>query len=311
MMIRVAALIVVAGLVTSPIKHRHVSDGPGAGGYQLVFNDDFTDVGTIDVNNSGVGGYNWCMDKQFWAKPSAPNSVAMTPDGLVLSASITTACLSGVRGSPMQGRAWGGGAYFEAAITFNPGLVIAANGDWPAFVGLSWEMAGDRDQAAKQPSGYVHYGELDVMEYGFFNYAGQPPNLNYYWQTLHDFYGYPVSGTLSPPQIENNNVSAISASPGGIAGPHRYGALWISGRRNRPGSVQAYFDGVPMGGPVTTGLVTWPGGKGNVTPPTDETVFSIFDLQHFFLGLQGSAIAPITVRNVQVWQTTAGNMLQQ
>jgi hypothetical protein len=82
------------------------------------------------------------------------------------------------------GKAWGGGAYFEAMLSFNPGEVVIEDRDWPAFYGLSWELAGGTDQAVNRATGYKHFSELDFMEYGFWNHRGHQPNYDFFWQTI-------------------------------------------------------------------------------------------------------------------------------
>ncbi len=271
---------------------------PASSGYSLVFSEDFTDLSRFDLNNTGAPGFSWYMNRHFWCSPSLPSSVTPSPDGVILTDTISTCGLSAGRGSPMVGTAWGMGAYFEAEIMFDPDLVFVEDGDWPAFWGLSWELAGDTDQAPNKPIGYKHYGEIDFMEYGFFNHKGYPSNYLYFWQTMHDWYGVaPASG------IANNNVSAISAGQNkDIRGWHKYGCLWVAGTRYSDGYVQAYFDAQIAGGPVYNGRVSYPYGKGNITPPNAKTAYSIFDLNHFAVMLGTSKNAPMTVRSAKVWQ---------
>ncbi len=196
----------------------------------------------------------------------------------------------------MIGSKWSGGAYFEAEIMFDPDRVEVENGDWPAFYGLSSELLNDTDIT---PKGKRHFAEMDIMEYGFFNHTGQPADYRFFWQTMHDWYG-----TQSPYNgIANNNVSAVWAGPNAdIRGWHKYGSLWVAGTPTNQGSVQAYCDSQPMGGPSYNGLVTYPYGKSDTIPPSSTTAYSIFDQTHFALVLQANSEAPITVRNVKVWQ---------
>ncbi len=272
---------------------------PASSGYALSFASDFTDASRFDLDNTGASGFDWYMDRQYWATPAPSSSVTLTPDGLVLTDTISTCGLSGARGSPMVGKAWGGGAYFEAELLFDPDQVIIENRDWPAFYGLSWELAGDTDGVPGKPADYRHWAELDVMEYGVWNYRGYPADYRFFWQTVHDFYGEPPFGN-----IENNNVSAYWAglNTADIRGWHKYGALWIAGTKRAPGSIQAYFDNQPAAGPASNGLVTYPYGKGHIVPPSSQTAYSIFDQTHFALVVQSSLAAPMIVRSVNVWQ---------
>jgi hypothetical protein len=279
---------------------------PGAAGYALKFSEDFTDVSRFDLNNTGAPGFSWYMDRQYWATPAPPTSVSLTPDGLVLTDTVATCGLSGARGSPMLGKAWGGGAYFEAEIMFSPDQVFVENGDWPSFYGLSWELAGDTDWAPGQPSAYRHWGELDIMEYGFFNHVGHPADYRFFWQIVHDWFG----ATPNVSGIQNNNVAAYWAgNSADIRGWHKYGTLWIPGAPTSNGSVQAFFDDQPATGPSSNGIVTYPYGKGCVTPPTSAMAYSVFDNTHFGMVLQSSLAAPMTVKSVKVWQLPSGTQV--
>ncbi len=281
---------------------------PAASGYSSVFSEDFTDISRFDLDNTGVPGFTWYMNRFYWSSPTVPSSVSLTPDGVVLTDTISTAGLSGARGSAMLGKAWGGGAYFEAELMFDPNQVFVEDGDWPAFWGLSWELAGDTNWAPGKPSDYRHYGELDVMEYGFLNHRGYPPNTQVFWQTMHDWYGAaPASG------IANNAVSAYWANSNApdIRGWHKYGALWIPGTPTASGSIQVYFDNQKAKGPSSNGLVTYPYGKGCVTPPTSATAYSVFDNSHFAMMLGSSPNAPMTVKSVKVWQLPSGTQVGQ
>jgi hypothetical protein len=271
------------------------ANNPAASGYRLVFSDDFADTSKFDLANTGAPGYKWYMDRFYWNLPSPASSVSIGSNGLILSDIIATAGLD-AHNKSLVGRGWGGGAYFEALLSFNPDDVVIENRDWPAFYGLSWELAGGTDQAADQPLGYKHFAELDFMEYGFWNHRGQKANYQYFWQTIHDFYG--VKNASCPGseycQILNNNTSAMKVPD--IHGFHRYGSLWVPAKE-KPGFVQAYFDGRPIGR-----AVYWPPRSGKITPPTSATAYSILDDNHLIIVLQSSTAAPMTVKSVKVWQ---------
>jgi len=279
-------------------------NNPQASGYSLVFEENFTSLSGIDVNNTGASGFNWYMDRQYWAFPAPRDSVSITPDGLLLYDTISTCGLSNprVRGSPMRGKAWGNGFYIEAKIKFDPSQVLVSARNWPTFYGLSWEMAGDTNGVPAGQKTTRRFAELDVMEYGFFNYIGSPANRKLYWQTMHDWYG-----TKSPyNDWPNNNVSAYWYPSGDAGDWHTYGSLWIPSSPTSRGLIKGYCDGIAAYGPSSNGEVTYPNGRSNVYPPTQADAYSIFDATHFAMVVGANAQAPITVRYVRVWQLPSG-----
>jgi hypothetical protein len=197
------------------------------------------------------------------------------------------------------GRGWSGGAYFEALLRFDPDKVVIEDGDWPAFFGLSWQLASKTDQAPGQPQGFKHFAEIDFLEYGFWNYRNRPANHDYFWQIMHDWYGVKAVTCSDWCGISNNADSAVMRVVD-IKGWHRYGSRWVVGDATHKSFVQAYFDGKPIGRPVY-----WPSHRSLEdvpVPPTKADAYSITDFTKFIIVLQANKQAPVTVKYVKVWQ---------
>jgi hypothetical protein len=120
---------------------------PTSAGFGLVFSDDFTNPQTIDLTASGNAGFNWYLTKFFGYGTEPASTIAITPDGLVLTPSsdsggnwniATAAPANNTQG--YVGQAFGGGAYFEAKIKFDPTTVNFSQG-FPALWGFSIEHA--------------------------------------------------------------------------------------------------------------------------------------------------------------------------
>lgn len=202
-------------------------------------------------------------------------------------------------GSPFfVGTAFGGGAYFEAELSFDPNLVNNANG-WPAWWGFSLEKAssGIGDQWAGQAAGYDHWVEPDFFE----SYEG---SSTFYDRTVHEFYGIwnttncpPVGGTC---QIQNTSTTTPSGSPN-FNTYHKYGFLWVPATASVSGSLCWYFDGVQQGSCVTYSQFT----NQSPTPVGQPWAYGVIDQQHILISLGSGSSSPMTVKSVKVWQASA------
>jgi hypothetical protein len=277
------------------------ADAPEKSGYKLVFSDDFTDATRIDLKNTGRPGYNWYMNNFYWSSPTPSEAVSFGADGVTITANLSTATGTGRDKTKLVGQGWGGGAYFEAMLRFDPDKVVVEDGDWPAFYGLSWQLASKTDQAPRQPAGYQHFGEIDFMEYGFWNHRNRKAVRGYFWQIMHDWYG--IKEKTCPGSswcgISNNATTGLMPVDD-IGGWHRYGARWVVGDSTHKSFVQAYYDGKAIGEPVY--WPNYPSLDDVPTPPTDANAYSITDFTKFIIVLQANENAPMTVRYVKVWQ---------
>jgi hypothetical protein len=118
--------------------------------------------------------------------------------------------------------------------------------------------------------------ELDAVEFW-----GQ----NLYGTALHD---WPNDGGAA---AEHTDLPQVTT--GDPSQPHNYGFLWVPATASTPGRVEFYYDGKDVGGETYS-----QGGT-----------YSVLDASHLVLILGTGPNNPMTVSNVQVWQTSAANDL--
>jgi hypothetical protein len=217
-------------------------------------------------------------------------------------------------GNHWEGTAFGGGAYFEAVISFTNQNDQNFPDGGPAFWALDVEHSSQGPYQVSWPgvpndsSGnpYDDYFEVDFMEYDF---SGG------YQFGIGNWYGYPRTQSTSNPTRQNGGVAGSLLVPQGtdFSQPHRYGTLWVpatgSGQTTTTqGYLQNYFDGVPMG-PKYTWDYHDPNAPGYPAPApvVGTTAMSGMDFRHLFLILGTEPEHPMTVYSVNVWQASAAN----
>ena len=272
----------------------------------------------------------WYFFPPFYTATSCHTSdcVAFNPDG---SVTLTNTQLYGARIVPnqiTQGIAFGGGAYFEATISYDRTTVdrvVAAPepsyAGWPAFWALSAEYMGYNDQFVPRdlyvPSSYyganvstrVQRGvEMDFME----QYASTDL---YPIVTLHD-------GSQDLKQKYNDNggwssgsVSLNVGQPTGYTGHNRYGFLWVPSTPTTPGYGKSYFNGVAFNNVAANPNFQWPHydctseRQADYANNTAYVPFSVVDCQHMTIIFDTGLHSPMTIYNVNVWQSTDANNL--
>ena len=279
--------------------------------YNFPFN-----TSTVDTSATTSPGFAWYL-WSFFGGPANKGAIAINGDG-TLTVTGGSGGLNGQIGSitalnpssytPGAGQGWhgtafGGGAYFEAVMKFNPGSVNVANG-WPAFWLMSMEhLVGSaaQQQWAGQTAGYNHFLEVDIVEY-----------YNQYTSNLFDWYGvynvtcpstgycsYNTHGYRNPTIAIDNNY-------------HKYGYLWIASTGSRPGSGTYYVDDVPVttsGGQINP--VTWTQFTMQAPPPAPTFAYGVGDNQHLVILAGTGTTSPITIQSLKVWQaSTARNITQ-
>ena len=290
-------------------------NNPAGLGYQLVFADDFDSLTSIDVNGSLSPAFKWYTTPFF-----VPASKKFTPSLITINNGILTLeSTPGGTGNGMLetaapannlqgwvGKTFGGGAYFEAKIAFNPATVDTKNG-WPSFWSMSIEhmAAKGADQWQGQAKGYTHFIEDDFFEYVTASFAGP----NSYGATMHDWYGIwkktclpaafcSIKNILGGGSKFNNGHIRLTQNIDWTQF-HVIGQLWVpSDNVNKIGYVQNYFDGIP------TSKVSWNMATNLMPPPQGDFIFSIMDTSHLVVILGTGIKQPLHVDWVRVWQLT-------
>lgn len=285
-----------------------------AGFTKLVFDQGGSAGWNIDLGQTNQAGHAWYSSGGFFGASGAATQVG---DGGVLtiaSGSMATATRLGTDADAgYVGHAFGGGFYVEASLALSPGC--GQNGIVSAFWGLpveKEEAPSRSDQWPGQPSGYVHYVELDFME--FHLAPARPPSTSYY---ALDWYGEFVGDT--PTCIHTggavgfchcaNNGSCPAAPANGaddlpdatdFAAFNVYGALVVPAQDKTPdsGYSQGFFDGKK-----TPSALRWDPYDAAIGPPPDKAqVFAVTDIEHFYLIANTTAGCPMQMAYVRVWQ---------
>ncbi len=281
--------------VTTPFN----ANDPASSGYALTFGDDFDKRESVDVDATGKPGYKWYTKPFFGGQPTDGGTISVKRGVLTLGGSgngdIATACPD-KSAQGWVGTTFGGGAYFEAAIAFDPNKVNTKDG-WPSF----WSMAVEH-MALKglskwdgQPDGWERFIEDDFFEYDTAGFAGR----NTYGGAVHDTYG---KWTKEKGFSMYSNENFVVKVPDNVDFKkfHRYGNLWVpaTAANGWRGFIQYYFDGLP-----TSDIVTWNGKTAPGTMPLGEgSAFQSADSAHLVVILGCGKQQDMRVDYVKVWQ---------
>jgi hypothetical protein len=275
-----------------------------------TFSSDFT-TKTVDMNSTENRGFKWYMFNLFSKKASA-TGVQLNSDGSVTLVGDNT----GAGGALMSvnpyfgtntwtGTAFGGGAYIEAVLHYDPAQVNAvhANGaraPYPSFWGLPMEgnVIQGANQWPGQPAGYQHNVEADFFEADYTR-----PTM--YGVGAHDWYG--IKGKTCPNLcvVSFQNPSGSRTAPAGtdMTQYHTYGFLWVPATASTDGIISAYFDGELIGATRTWTQYT----DQPPTPVGKPWTFGRLDQQHMFLILGAGVGEPMTVKSINIWQKNAAS----
>jgi len=289
-------------------------EAAAAQGYNVnTFSSNFT-LQTVDMNNTRNRGFKWYLFDLYSITAKSTGVLLRTDGSVTLIGDATGADgqLMSVSKYPgtdtYTGTAFGGGAYIEAVLHYDPALVAKAHAKYrapyPAFWGLPMEgnIIAGADQWLGQPAGYIHDVETDFFE------ADYPTKPTAYGAGMHDWYG--IEGKTCPPGlcgISFTNPSGERDPPAGtdFTQYHTYGFLWVPATPTTNGYVSAYFDGAPIGGTHEWTQFT----DQAPTPVGQPWLFGRVDQQHIFFILGTGEGENMTVQSVNVWQQSASSNL--
>jgi hypothetical protein len=206
------------------------------------------------------------------------------------------------------GTAFGGGAYVEAVLKFDPDN--SADGKkkgWPSFWSMALEhLAGlQGEQWPGQSRDFKHFIEVDFFEY---NLRGYGVPKNYYAATMHDWFGVQKSNCGSGFCKKSSSIAdrKIAMPPAtDFTKFHTYGFLWLPAIASKKGLAEFYFDGKKMSPSYSWNKLN----DGSPSMQDSSNKFNVLDNNHLVLIFGTGEDQPLTIRSVDVWQkNNSGNL---
>ena len=228
-------------------------------------------------------GGNWQKFDFFGTNPAsipvtqnADGSVTISPGGNDYGAQLSTASV-GTTPTNWTGEAFGGGAYFQATMSFNGPASFWAND-------VENMATGSTIGQSTSPS----WIEADIAEFdttGVYGFA-----LHNWTSTANGGQGISTLNSGSPVFPAGANYTV----------PNTYGLLWVPATATTQGYVKWYFNGQQVGN-----TIYW--NQFNPNQPASANPYSVMDSRHMALLLGAGSSTPNTVYNVQVWQASAAH----
>ncbi|WP_428535375.1 hypothetical protein [Rhodopila sp.] len=228
-------------------------------------------------------GGNWQKFDFFGTNPAsipvtqnADGSVTISPGGNDYGAQLSTASV-GTTPTNWTGEAFGGGAYFQATMSFNGPASFWAND-------VENMATGSTIGQSTSPS----WIEADIAEFdttGVYGFA-----LHNWTSTANGGQGISTLNSGSPVFPAGANYTV----------PNTYGLLWVPATATTQGYVKWYFNGQQVGN-----TIYW--NQFNPNEPASANPYSVMDSRHMALLLGAGSSTPNTVYNVQVWQASAAH----
>ena len=163
----------------------------------------------FDIAQTYPSGKKWYFADYFNVSPPSSSTVTFgnvtSIGGNGTATTLGSVGLTAVGSSNWVGTAFGGGFYVDAVLNFSPSACAANRAvQWPSFWTFSFEhiIANGSDQWPGQASGYLHFGEMDVMECDIASSTS-------YGATNHDFWG--IYNTTCP----STNFCQVGSESGG------------------------------------------------------------------------------------------------
>ncbi len=254
---------------------------------RLVFQDDFTSLATIDLNNTRAAGFKWYVNNSFSLATQIPfrsypptlGSSFSIVNGTVLQTSTGDGLMSlvdnGLGG--VYGAAFAPPFYWEASVAFNPNDQA---GNHPAF----WTMA--QEMLLGVASNWV---EFDVFE---------SLGSNQGFSTVHDW--------INQSQTSNTNNLPGWGNPPTLTSLNTFGLRVIPTTSNAgTGLIDFYLNNVLLSSNSVTFTTTGPASPG-MTGSNYNGILSECNTQHYpiMFSWQGTDIGGhnMLIDWVHVWQ---------
>jgi hypothetical protein len=279
-------------------------------GFSLIFDDEFDDRGTIDVNNTQKDGYKWYVKGMWFPNTSASmyevlptcrgsSGVLEIKDAPVpMSWNFSTTFFDEAAPEGYRGTVFlpGKGIYYEARIACDDLAHISKNG-WAGFWSGTMPIASRPRNMNPPPwsmsvenmpmpgwRGKWETIENDIMEYN--PSWGHPHQFD---STIHDWSSGAECGNIA-------NFNGVVYPPTGTDYTqwHTYGQLWIPAtpQNGWHGYRQVYFDGVPQQ------AICWIGNQlSETSQPSGSYLFGMCD---------GTPKSPALWRNLMIGGAMGG-----
>jgi hypothetical protein len=252
---------------------------------------------------------NWFPWNFYSAGASPSGATSQNADGSLFvsgiennsyGATVSTASQTNT-GNRWVGTAFGGGAYFEAVLSFTGQGTGPYNNGGPAFWTLDIEHLSQGPYIVNWPgqaSNYDDFFELDFMEYDAGNEYG-------YQNGIGNWYGTAGQGLPNPyTQIPGVLGGVLVPAGTNFASYHKYGCLWVPATPSTQGYLKFYFDGVQVGETFVWNYND-PANPFPPAPVNNATSMSGMDQRHLALILGTGTDQPMTVQAVSVWQASS------
>jgi hypothetical protein len=278
-------------------------------GFSLIFDDEFNDTSTIDVNNTQEDGYKWYI-KGMWFPSTSPFMYEIRPSykgasgvleikdaPVAMSWNFSTTFFDDSVPEGYRGTVFlpGKGIFYEARIACEDLAHISTNG-WAGFWSGTMPISSRPRNGNPPPWGFSVENmpmpgwpgkwetiENDIMEYN--PSWGHPLQFD---STIHDW-SSAAAGNIG-------NFNAVVYPPAGTDYTqwHTYGQLWIPAtvQNGWHGYRQVYFDGIPQQ------AICWIGNQlSETSQPSGSYLFSMCD---------GTAKSSPSWRNIMIGGARGG-----
>lgn len=258
-------------------------------GFHLIFDDEFRDLSTIDVQNTQKDGFKWYV-KGMWFPSTSPSMYEVLPSykgakGVLeikdapvsMSWDFSTTLFDDAAPLGYRGTVFlpGKGIYYEARMACADLAHISKNG-WAGFWSGTMPVASRPRNGNPPPWGFTvendpmpgWTGKWEAIENDIMEYNPSWGHPNQFDSTIHDWSSSPAGNI--------GNFNSVVYPPGGTDYTqwHTYGQLWVPATADNGwhGYRQVYFDGVPYQ------AISWIGNQiSETSQPSGSYLFSMCD----------------------------------